>query len=212
MWRVLDSEIGERYLYALDAGNISGLSWYNAGSRSFYTSMPVTKPGDLRGLRIRVQETTMMSDMIQLLGATPVPIAYSEVYSALQTGRVDGAENNWPSYESMAHSEVASYFYKNEHIRLPEMQVMSRISSAKVSEADMDIIRQCAKESAAFQREDWRKREISAEENSKARGVHVSVPGREDILFMEELLQPLYDTYAAGQSETLGQIIALRDS
>jgi tripartite ATP-independent transporter DctP family solute receptor len=212
MWRVLDGEIGNRYLSALDEGNIDGLSWYNAGSRSFYTTMPVSTPGDLSGLSIRVQESRMMGEIIRLLGATPVPIPYGDVYSALQTGRVDGAENNWPSYESMAHSEVAPYFYKNEHIRLPEMQVMSKLTAAKLSDADMEIIRLCAKESAAFQRGEWIQREKSAEENSKARGVEVAIPSRADILFMELLLQPIYETYAAGQSETLRQIIALRDS
>ncbi len=210
MWQVLDGEIGDSFLCALDAVNIIGLSWYNAGARSFYTTEPVNSPDDLRGLEIRVQESSMMAEMVRLLGAIPVPIVYSDVYSALETGRVDGAENNWPSYESMAHHEVAPYFYLDKHNRVPEMQVISAAAAAKLSAEDMEIIRLCAHESAIFQREEWARRERLSEETCKAQGVIAVQPGEDDLKLLEELCKPLYESYAADHSSVLEQIISLR--
>lgn len=210
MWRVLDGEIGGAFLGVLGGENIVGLSWYNAGARSFYTTTPVRAPEDLRGLRIRIQESTMMASMVRLLGATPVPIVYSEVYSSLKTGLVDGAENNWPSYESTAHHEIARYFYQDQHARVPEMQVISAAAAQKLSSEDMRIVRECARESALFQRKEWALRENRSEEACKAQGVEVVVPGAEDSLRLEELCRPLYEQYAADYSGVLERIAALR--
>ena len=88
--------------------HLVALSWYDAGARNFYsTAKPIECLEDMKGLNIRVQESELMKDTIEALGATPVPAAYGEVYSGLQTGKIDGAENNWPSYESTRHYEVA---------------------------------------------------------------------------------------------------------
>jgi len=209
MWRVLDGEIGDSFLGALEEQNIIGLSWYNAGARCFYTTVPIRKVEDLQGLTIRVQESAMMADMVRLLGASAAPIVYSEVYSALQTGRIDGAENNWPSYESMSHYEVARYFYLDQHTRVPEMQVISRAAMEKLSEEDMEIIRECAKESALFEREEWARREKLSEQICIEKGVEVVVPGPEDVKLMQELCQPLYEKYAADSMSIVDRIIQL---
>lgn len=209
MWQVLDGEIGDAFLMALEAQNIIGLSWYNAGARCFYTTEPIDKVEDLKGLNIRVQETTMMAEMIRLLGATPVPIVYSEVHSALQTGRINGAENNWPSYESMSHYEVARYFYLDQHTRVPEMQVISKAALEKLSQGDLTIIQECAKQSALFEREDWLEREKKSEEICRKKGVKVTIPMQEDIVLMQELMQPLYEKYASDYMEIVEQIIRL---
>lgn len=209
MWRVLDGKIGDDFLGALEEANIIGLSWYNAGARCFYTTVPIHKVEDLRGLTIRVQESAMMAEMVRLLGASAAPLVYSEVYSALQTGRIDGAENNWPSYESMSHYEVARYFYLDQHTRVPEMQVISRAAMEKLSEDDMDIIRECAKESALFEREEWAKREEDSEMICRDSGVEVTVPEPEDLQLMQELCEPLYEKYAAGYMDIVEQIIML---
>ncbi len=108
MWRVLEGDIGEDFLKSVEKAGIIGLSWYDAGARNFYNSKkPVTKLDDLKGLKIRVQESQLMMGMVSALGASATPMAYGEVYSGLQTGVIDGAENNWPSYESTSHYEVA---------------------------------------------------------------------------------------------------------
>ena len=99
MWRVLDGSIGDEFLAMLDGMDLVGLSWFDAGVRSFYTREKVTGLDDLQGLTIRVQESDMMSDMITALGAKPAQVVYSKVYAALHNAEIDGAENNWPSYE-----------------------------------------------------------------------------------------------------------------
>ena len=115
MWRVLDGSIGDEFLAMLDGMDLVGLSWFDAGVRSFYTREKVTGLDDLQGLTIRVQESDMMSDMITALGAKPAQVVYSKVYAALHNAEIDGAENNWPSYEVMGHYEVAPFFLKDEH-------------------------------------------------------------------------------------------------
>ena len=110
MWRVLDGEIGDAFLESVSADDVIGLSWYDAGARNFYNSVkPVTCLEDLKGMRIRVQESDLAVDMVEALGATAIPIAYGDVYASLERQVVDGAENNWPSYEAMRHYEVAKY-------------------------------------------------------------------------------------------------------
>lgn len=209
MWRVLDGEIGSDFLGSLEERNIIGLSWYNAGARSFYTAVPVHGVKDLEGLTIRVQESSMMADMVRVLGAIPEPIVYSDVYSALKTGRIDGAENNWPSYESMSHYEVAKYFYLDEHTRVPEMQVMSKAAMDKLSVEHMEIIRQCARESALFEREEWTRREERSETVCRENGVLVTIPAPEDLQLMKELCQPLYQKYASGYMDIVDKILQL---
>ena len=125
MWRVLDGEIGDEFLSGLGAIDLVGLSWFDAGVRSFYTREKVETLADLAGLTLRVQESDMMSEMILDLGAKPAQVVYSRVYAALHNAEIDGAENNWPSYESMGHYEVAPYFLKDEHTRVPELQLAS---------------------------------------------------------------------------------------
>lgn len=185
-----------------------GLSWYNAGSRSFYTRVPINSLEELRGLNIRIQESAaMMADMIRLLGANPVQMVFSEVYSGLRMGRVDGAENNWPSYESTSHYEVARYFYADEHTRVPEMQLMSKTSMEKLSEEDQLILFECARESALYEREEWSKRELSSEEYVRNYGVEVVIPSDEEKRKLQDLCKPLYEKYAADYMDIVEQIL-----
>lgn len=156
--------------YAGDYGLV-GLSWYDAGARSFYTSdKPITCLEDIEGMRIRVQESDMMADMVEALGANAVKIGYADVYSGLERGIVDGAENNWPSYESMNHDEVARYFTVDEHTRVPEMQICSEKTWEKLSEEDRNIILECARESALYERKLWQERENDSKQSAILRG------------------------------------------
>ena len=136
MWRVLDGEIGDEFLSGLGAMDLVGLSWFDAGVRSFYTREKVETLADLAGLTLRVQESDMMSEMILDLGAKPAQVVYSRVYAALHNAEIDGAENNWPSYEAMGHYEVAPYFLKDEHARVPELQLASEAAMEKLAELD----------------------------------------------------------------------------
>lgn len=175
MWKVLDGDIGKELLKSTEDSGIVGLSWYDAGTRNFYNSKHEIKSlADMQGLKIRVQESSMMMDMVKALGANPTPMPYGEVYSGLQTNVIDGAENNWPSYESTSHYEVAKYYVVDEHSRVPEMQIISKQTMDKLSADDQKIIRECAEESAKYERQLWAEREKASEEKVRAGGAVIT--------------------------------------
>ncbi len=209
MWRVLDGPIGQQFLDLLGSAGAIGLSWFDAGARSFYTREQVTALEDLQGLSIRVQESGFMSRVVEHLGAKPLMIPYGDVYSALQTARIDGAENNWPSYESTGHFEAAPYFLRDEHSRLPEMQVISTVAMervAAVEEAYVETIRQCALESARYERELWQKREQESEETAVALGCVVTELEPEELERFRQAVAPIYESYDAETRELIRRI------
>lgn len=208
MWRVLDGSIGDEFLAMLDGMDLVGLSWFDAGVRSFYTREKVTGLDDLQGLTIRVQESDMMSEMITDLGAEPVQVVYSQVYAALRNGQIDGAENNWPSYDAMGHYEVAPYFLQDEHTRVPEIQLASTAAIEKLEALDPsypEVLRTCARESARTERRLWAEREARSEKELREWGVEVTtLPDAEKQKF-RAAVQPLYDRFA-DQAELLERI------
>ena len=208
MWRVLDGSIGDEFLSMLDSLELTGLSWFDAGVRSFYTRQKVTGLADLQGLTLRVQESDMMSEMIVDLGAKPVQVVYSKVYAALHNGEIDGAENNWPSYEAMGHYEVAPYFLKDEHTRVPEVQLASPAVMEKLAALDErypEIVRECARESAKVERRLWAQQEADSEENMRAAGIEVTELDEEEKARFRAAVQPMYDQFAR-QSELIARI------
>lgn len=199
MWRVLDGEIGQEFLQSVQSSvGVIGLSWFDAGARSFYTRKQVTCLEDLAGLTIRVQESGFMHRVVEQLGASAVRISYEDVYSALQTGKIDGAENNWPSYESTGHFETAPYFLRDEHCRLPEMQIMSTVALQRVAQVDegyVDILMEAARESALYERELWQKQEQSSEEAAKKLGCIVTELSDEERARFRQAVAPIYESY-----------------
>ena len=153
MWAVLNGEIGRQVAESFEDAGLVPLSWYDAGVRNFYFKDPVNTIEDMEGLVIRVQPNEMMEDMVQLLGASALPVVYENVYSAIQQGEADGAENNWSSYETMQHDKVAPYYLLDEHMRVPEMQIVSHVTWDVLSEEDQEIVKQCAAE--MFRTELW---------------------------------------------------------
>ena len=198
MWRVLDGEIGDEFLSGLGAMDLVGLSWFDAGVRSFYTREKVATLADLAGLTLRVQESDMMSEMILDLGAKPAQVVYSRVYAALHNAEIDGAENNWPSYEAMGHYEVAPYFLKDEHARVPELQLASEAAMEKLAELDErfpDIIRACGKESALAERRLWAEREASAEKHMREWGGEVTTLSAVEKARFRAAVEPMYAAF-----------------
>jgi tripartite ATP-independent transporter DctP family solute receptor len=194
MQKVMDGEIGEEIKKAFDPQDLVALAFYDAGSRSFYNSKkPVKSLADLAGMKIRVIQSDVFVDMISALGANATPMPYGEVYSAIQTGVIDGAENNWPSYESSGHYEVAKFFTLDEHLIVPEVFVMSKKSWDKLSAEDQEIIRQAAKESVTVMREMWVAREKASEEKVRATGVKI-VTEIDKQPFIDAM-KPVYDKY-----------------
>ena len=208
MWRVLDGDIGDEFLAMLDGMDLVGLSWFDAGVRSFYTRQKVTCLAELQGLRLRVQESDTMSMMVSALGADPVQVVYSQVYAALHNGQIDGAENNWPSYEAMSHYEVAPYFLRDEHTRVPEIQLASIPAMEKLAALDPTfpgILRSCARESALIERTLWAEQEAGAEQDMLARGIVVTELSSEEKQKFRAAVQPLYDQFAE-QAELIARI------
>jgi tripartite ATP-independent transporter DctP family solute receptor len=156
-FRVLDGEIGRRLLAEGESRRLLGLTFYDAGSRSFYTkSRPIERPTDLAGLKIRVMESATAVRMVNALGGSPTPIAWGELYTALQQGVVDGAENNPPSFFSSRHYEVAKYLSLDEHTSVPDVLVVSTVIWKHLTAQEQVWLRQAAEESAVLQRELWR--------------------------------------------------------
>lgn len=208
MWRVLDGAIGDEFLAALDTVDLTGLSWFDAGVRSFYTREKVASLAELKGLTLRVQESDMMSELVKDLGADPVQVVYSQVYAALHNGEIDGAENNWPSYEAMSHYEVAPYFLKDEHTRVPEVQLASIPAMEKLAKLDSSfpgIIRSCARESALTERTLWAKCEEDAEQNMIKKGITVTELSLEEKQKFRDAVQPMYDAFSK-QKELIDRI------
>ena len=208
MWRVLDGAVGDEFLSMLDTLELTGLSWFDAGVRSFYTRHKVASLADLQGLTLRVQESDMMSEMILELGAEPVQVVYSKVYAALHNGEIDGAENNWPSYEAMGHYEVAPYFLLDEHTRVPEIQLASPAAMEKLAQLDErypEIIRECARESAKVERRLWAQQEEESEDNMRAVGIEVTELSEAEKEKFRAAVQPMYDQFA-DQQELIARI------
>lgn len=213
MWTVLDGDIGKEFTQAIQESGygIMALSWYDAGARNFYSVKPLTSMSDLAGMNIRVQESEVMAKTIQLLGANPVKMIYSEVYMALQTGKIDGAENNWTSYEYSRHFEQAEYCLIDEHIRIPEVQLISEKTWNNLTDEEKDIISECAKESAIYERDLWRMADDSAKRTVIDKGVIVTKVSEEERSYFREKLQPLYDEYCSDYMDIIEKIQSIQE-
>ena len=208
MWKVLESEIGDQFLHNFEGYDLVGLSWYDAGARNFYTSeKPIRTPEDMVGMKIRVQESELMSRMVELIGAEPVQMAFASVYSALETGKIDGAENNWPSYQSERHYEVAKYMTVDEHARVPEVQMISENTWKKLSPEYQEIIRECAKESALYERKLWEERTKRSREIVEKAGCQVIELTPEEKSAFQEKMLPLYNEYCGKYMDLIGKIV-----
>ncbi len=208
MWRVLDGDIGDSYMKDFEGSDIVPLSWYDAGARSFYTShKPITCMEDIAGMRIRVQDNEMMVRMVELLDAIPVPLAYADVYSAFEKGEIDGAENNWPSYESVNHYEVAKLYCVDEHTRVPELQIVSQITWDKLPAEYQKIIKECAVESSLYERKLWAEREEKSRKKVIEAGTQVIELSAEEKKKFREAILPLYKEYCADYMDAVNDIL-----
>ncbi|KQU92367.1 C4-dicarboxylate ABC transporter [Mesorhizobium sp. Root695] len=193
MRHVMDGPIGDQILKAFEAHNLVGLAFYDSGARSFYnTKMDITSMADMKGMKFRVIQSDVFVDMVNALGANATPMAYGEVYSALQTGVIDGAENNWPSFESAKHFEVAKHYTLDQHQIVPEVLVMSKASWDKLSPEDQAIVRQAAKDSVVKMRELWDAQEKKSRDIVEKAGVKVSEIDKQPLI---DAMKPVYDKY-----------------
>ncbi len=172
--KVLDGPIGSEILDSFEPYGFVGLAFYDSGARSIYNSVrPVRSIADIRGLRLRVQQSEQMSDMIKSLGAEPVELPYGQVLTGLATRLIDGAENNWPSFVTTDHYKYAGYYTLTEHTMSPEVLVMSKKAWGSLSAEDQQIFRESALRSSRFMREKWRDLEEGSRKQAEAAGVKI---------------------------------------
>lgn len=173
--RALDGEPGRRVLASLAPHGLVGLCFYDSGARSFYNARrPIARPEDMRGMKIRVQNSDLYVAMIRALGADATPMDLGEVYQGLVQGVVDGAENNWPSYQSGRHYEVASHYSLTEHVMAPEVLLMSKTAWDDLDPADREIVLASARDSVPFMRGLWDARVAEARSALLASGVRTN--------------------------------------
>ena len=153
-----------------------------------------------------MQDSQIELDMIRLLGAQPVTLAYSDVYAALETGQIDAAENSWPAYYSMEHYKVARYYTADEHSRIPEIQLASGRTWAKLPEEYQQIVRECAKESAQYERELWAEQETTDRAAALAAGSWEITLSEEELEDFRALVQPLYTQYGGAYLDLVERI------
>jgi tripartite ATP-independent transporter DctP family solute receptor len=193
MRHVMDGPIGAEILKAFEAHNLIGLAFYDSGARSFYNSKhAIASMADLKGMKFRVIQSDVFVDMVNALGANATPMAYGEVYSALETGVIDGAENNWPSYESAKHYEVAKFYSLDQHQIVPEVLVMSKASWDRLTPEDQAIVRQAAKDSVAKMRELWQAQEVKSRQVVEAAGTKVNELDKQPFI---DAMKPVYEKY-----------------
>ncbi len=209
--KVIDGAIGQELLdkvTANDKAGLVGLAWMDAGARSFYdTKHPIKSIGDLKGLKVRVIGNPMFVDMANALGANGIAMGYDQVFSALQTGVIDGAENNPPSFVFDNHYTVAKYFTLTEHLIVPEIIVFSRKSWDTLSNADQDLLRKFGREAQAEERALWRAYEQQAMDKARAGGVQIVE--QIDKKPFQDAVKPVWDKYGPRFAEEIKRIQAV---
>ena len=205
LWKFLDSPAGKKLLQAGEEKGLKGLCYYDAGSRSFYTKdKPILKPADLEGMKIRVQESKTSMQMIRELGASPTPIAWGELYTSLQQGVVDGAENNPPSFYLSGHYEVCKYYSLDEHTMVPDIVLMSLKMWNKLPADVQKMVQEAADESVIEQKRLWKETTDNALKIVQERGVTVYHPDKEPF---REKVKPMHDSYKGTEVGELMQEI-----
>lgn len=193
MRKVLDGPIGQEILKSCEKQGFIGLAFYDSGSRSLYTTKkPVKSLADVKGMKIRVQQSDLWVSLLQAMGANATPIPYAEVYTALKTGVVDGAENNWPSYDTARHYEVAKYYAVTEHSMAPEMLLMSKKVWDTLTPQQQAMIREAARQSVPYMRTLWDIKEVESRKKVEAGGAQVIEVDKKSFA---DAMKPVYDKF-----------------
>ncbi len=193
MHKVMDGAVGDQIAAAFDQVGLVLLAFYDGGARSFYNSKkPINSLADLAGMKFRVIQSDIFVDMVAALGANATPMPYGEVYSAIETGVIDGAENNFPSYDTAKHAEVAKFYSLDEHTMVPEAFVMAKSSWDKLTPEDQAIFKAAAKDSVARQRELWTAKVKESRAKVEAGGSQITTPDKQPFI---DAMGPVYEKH-----------------
>ena len=202
-FKVLESPVGESILASSKKKGFIGLAYYDSGARSFYGKKAVNTPDDLKGLKIRVQQSPTTIKMIQAIGATPTPMAWGEVYPALQTGVVDGAENNVTALTNGRHGEVCKFYSETEHQIVPDVLIMSSTRWDSLKKPHQEIIKKAALDSYEYQKTLWGAFEKTEREKSIAMGVKFNTPDKKAFIAK---VKPMMDEEA--KNAVIGKLLS----
>ncbi len=192
MRKSLDGPAGEEILKSCEEQGFIGLAFYDSGARSLYAKKPIKTVADVKGQKVRVQQSELWVALIGAMGGNATPMPFGEVYTGLKTGLIDAAENNIPSFESTKHYESAKYYSRTEHSMAPEMLLMSKIAWDKLPKAEQDMVRAAAKESVAFQRKKWDEQEAKSLAAVKAGGAEIAEVDKKSF---QAVMGPVYDKF-----------------
>jgi tripartite ATP-independent transporter DctP family solute receptor len=213
MRHVIDGPIGQELLDAVtnSGKGLVGLCWMAAGARNFYDTKKAIKDlADLKGMKIRVMGNPMFVDMANSMGANGVPLGYDQVFSALQTGVVDGAENNPPSFVFDNHYQVAKFYTVDEHLIVPEMLVMSKKIYDSLSKADQANVIKFAKEAQQEERKLWDVYQQKAMDKARAAGITISEVSPAEKKKFQDAVKPVWDKYGPKYADMIKRIQAVK--
>ena len=214
MRKIIDGEIGAELLDKVSNNpqtRLIALGWMDSGARSVFNSKkPVRNIGDLKGLKIRMMGNPIFVDTMNALGGNGIAMGMDQVYNAIQTGVVDGAENNPPSYDSFGLFQVAKYYTLTEHLIIPEMFVFSRPSWDKLSKEDQALIKKYSREAQLEQRKLWDEREGESMKKIKAAGIEVISMSAADKKQLQEAVKPVWDKYGGKYADLVKRIQAVQ--
>jgi tripartite ATP-independent transporter DctP family solute receptor len=193
MRKVLDGPVGDQILAACAPQGFVGLAFYDSGARSLYTvKKPVRSFADMKGLKVRVQQSDLWVSLLQAMGANATPMPYGEVYTGLKTGVIDAAENNWPSYDTAHHYEVAKFYTLTEHSMAPELLLISKNVWDRLTPDEQKIFRQAAKESVPYMRKLWDAKEAASRALVEKAGSQVISVDKKPF---QNSMKPVYDKF-----------------
>jgi tripartite ATP-independent transporter DctP family solute receptor len=206
MRKVIDGPIGEELLQKVTSSpaRLVALGWMDAGTRNVYSNKPVTKPADLKGMKVRMMGNPIFVETMNAMGGNGVAMGFNELYSAMQTGVVDGAENNEPTVLAQNHYQVAKIYSLTGHLIIPEMFVFSKVSWDKLSKDDQALLKKVSREAQMEQRGLWDDKTAKATEELKSKGVQF-VPADKEAFF--KATQPVRDKYGAKYAALLKRIL-----
>ena len=200
-WKVMLGPIGRELLEAGTKKGLKGLCYYDAGARSFYAKREIRSPADLKGLKIRVMESVMAMQMIEAMGGSPTPISWGELYTSLDQGVVDAAENNPPSFETSRHFEICKYYILDEHVRIPDMLLISAKVWQSLSADQQQILQEAVDESVEYNRQLWKQAEQASLAKVAAGGVTIIRPDKKPF---QQAVQSMWKKY---EDTELGALI-----
>jgi tripartite ATP-independent transporter DctP family solute receptor len=196
-WKVLYGDPGKQILESMKKQGLMGLTYYDSGQRSFFTrKTPITSPADMKGLKIRVQKSPVFVNMVKALGGSPVPMAYGDVFTGLQTGVIDGAENNIPSYATMSFYQVAPYYSYDGHSRVPEVLFMNLKAWNSLTPAEQQIFKKAAHAASMYERKLWAEKVQTDLTKLKSANVHFIHLSADQVKKFQDAVQPVYQEYS----------------